>query len=104
MAFLKVNTERMNNKGSVFVALVDDRKVVIGRCKNGDKVAAIMSIIPNLAIDGRVPSVEITKMKKVSNMYIAEATMNSFLMDFVDDSGDFYEVSNEILDECWKEL
>ena len=103
-SFLAVNKDRVKNNGHVFVAKVDRDKVVVGRCKGSDKLSAILVVAADWADKGKLPSVSIVKFKKVRNMVEAEARLHSYLADFLVPSGRFYEISDKVLAEYWKEV
>lgn len=104
MGFLSVDKDRLAKVGNIFVAKVDGKKVVIGRCKGSDKLSAILSVAADWAKGNKLPSIHIVKFKKVKDMYLSESFLHSYFMDYIDDSGDFYAIPDKVITNYWKEL
>ena len=103
-SFLSVDKDRLRRKGSVFVAKVDGSKIVVGRCSGTQKVNALLAVAADWVKGNKLPEIEVIKMKKVTNMYLSEATLHSYLMDFLEPSGRFYDVSDKVVADYWKEV
>ena len=104
MGFLRVDVDRLNRKGSVFIAELDGGRLVIGRVQGTSRVAALLAVAANWIEKDRLPSIKLVKFKRVRDMYKSEALLHSYLADYIDDSGDYYRVEDKVLTMYWKEI
>ena len=103
MSFLKIDRDRLKNRGSVFIAEVGGHGIVIGRIGGGSRVAAMLAVAADHISKGHLPEIRLLKFKKSSNTVLAEAQLHSLLSDYKG-QGDYYLVTSDVLDKMWREV
>lgn len=101
--FLKVDKERLLRRGAIFIARVDNTKVVVGRIAGNGKMDALLKVVEEYASKNKIPQVELLQFKRTDDTFSRESLLHSFLSDYGDDSCTHYSVDDEIVSQIWKD-
>ena len=103
--FLKVNKHKHSAKGSVYIAEIKGKGLLIGCVRGKYKIADILLSIPAKVITGRsIPKITLKWHKKVTDCVAAEANLNSCLFEHYDEdiaylTSDFEDIQEDL--ECF---
>jgi len=103
MSFLKVDTDRVAKRGSVFVAMVG-ANVVVGKSRSTSKVAAVMAVAAGHAKGGYLPEIRLLKFKKTNDSYRDEVMLHSMLYKYRGKPVDCYKVQPDDLEDIWSKI
>ena len=102
MSFLSVRKDKNKRKGSVYIVSIEGKGLVIGTVAKSTKIVDIMNDIVIKHVKGRlIPSMELLRHKKCSDIIIEEARLNAELFDYYDNGKKYLRVGIDIIDKVW---
>ena len=102
MSFLKVNKSKGIRKGSVYVASIEGKGLVIGTILKKTKISDIMIELAVSHITKRnIPNIVLLRSKKVSDVVVEEARLNAELFEYYDCKKEYLRVGIDRVEEVW---